>query len=169
MSRKPKGNTRRWLAASNLFIAHVALHVIFVFGYWFSVIASLSFSGVDFLENHLLAFLTDAASNHLALLLILIIHTLVFVANRWWKQRQRGGEIRQYNEELGHLTAEEKLELLLDEMVELREAMHERGVANHTRSPDLAAQRLRERDKKEAEDEMILPEEYQVEKAREGS
>ena len=168
MSRKHKENSRRWLTASNLFIAHVALHVIFVFGYWFSVIASLSFSGVDFLENHLLAFLTDAASNHLALLLILIIHTLVFVASRWWKQRQQGGEIREYNEELGHLTAEEKLELLLDEVVELREAMHEREVANQTRNPDLAAQRLRERDQ-EAEDEMILLDEYQVEKAREGS
>ncbi len=167
MSRKPKGNTRRWLTASNLLVAHVVFHVIFVFGYWFSVIASLSFSGVDFLENHLLAFLTDAASNHLALLLILIIHAIVFVANRWRKQRQQGGEIRQYNEELGRLTAEEKLELLLDEVVELREALHDREVVNQTRNPDLAAQRLRERDQ-EAENEMILHEEYQVEKAIKG-
>lgn len=168
MSRKHKGNSRRWLTASNLLIAHVAFHVIFIFGYWFSVVASLSFSGVDFLENHLLAFLTDAASNHLALLLMLIIHTLVFVANRWWKQRQEGGEIRQYSEELGHLTAEEKLELLLDEVVELRETLHDRDVVNQSRSPDLAAQRLRERDQ-ESEHEMILLDEYQVEKARMGS
>ncbi|MCY4063156.1 MAG: hypothetical protein OXG53_12360 [Chloroflexi bacterium] len=156
------------MTASNLLVAHVAFHVIFVFGYWFSVIASLSFSGLDFLENHLLAFLTDAASNHLALLLVLIIHTLVFVANRWRKQRKQGGEISQYNEEFGHLTAEEKLELLLDEVVELREAMHDREVVNQTRNPDLAAQRLRERDQ-EAEEEMILLDEYQEEKAREGS
>ncbi len=168
MSRKLKGSPRRWLTASNLLIAHVAFHVIFVFGYWFSVAASLNFSDLDFFENHLLAFLSNASSNHLALLLVLVIHTLAVVANGWWKQRQQGGENTQIDSELGHLTAEEKLELLLDEVVELREALHEREVVNQTRDPDLASERLRDHSQVDL-DELIRLEDYQAVKARKGS
>ncbi len=164
MSRKLKGGSRRWLTASNLLIAHVVFHILFVFGYWFAVAASLSFSGPGFFENHLLAFLSNASSNHLALLLVLGIHTLVLVANRWWKRRQRGGENRQIESELGHLTAEEKLELLLDEVVELREAMHDREDANRTRNPEMAAGRLREQDH-ETVDDILAVDGYHAEKA----
>lgn len=168
MPRKLKGSPRPWLTASNLLIAHVAFHVIFVFGYWFSVAASLSLSDLNFFENHLFDFLSNASSNHLALLLVLIIHTLVVLANRWRKQRQQAAGNRQVESELGHLTAEEKLQLLLDEVAELREALHDREVVNQTRNPDLAAERLRERDK-EAEDKMVLLDEYQAEKSKKGS
>ncbi len=162
MSRKLKGSPRRWLTASNLLIAHLAFHVIFIFGYWFSVAASLSFADLDFFENHLLAFLSNASSNHLALLLVLAIHTLVVVANGWWKKRRHGAVSSQFDTELGHLSAEEKLELVLDEVVELRE------VVSQTRNSDLASERLREHDL-EPEDETLLQDEYQAEKVTDGS
>ncbi len=168
MSRKLKASPRRWLTASNLLIAHIAFHVIFIFGYWFSVAASLSFADLDFFENHLLAFLSNASSNHLALLLVLAIHTLLVVANGWWKKRRHGAESSQFDTELGHLSAEEKLELVLDEVVELREALHEREVVTQTRDSDLASERLREYDL-EPEDETLLQDEYQAEKVTDGS
>ena len=163
MSRKLKARPHRWLTASNLLIAHVAFHILFVFGYWSSVAASLSFSDLDFFENHLLAFLLDASSNHLVLLLVLALHTLAVVANGWWKKRQ-GSENRQTDSELGHLTAEEKLELLLDEVVELREGLHKREADNQNRNADLASDRLRDGSQVDM-DELIRLEEYQALKA----
>jgi hypothetical protein len=144
MPRKRKESPQRRLTASKLLKAHVAFHIIFVFGYWFSLAATLSFVDLDFLENHLLAFLSNASSNHLALLLVLAIHTLAVVANRWWKQRQQGSENRQVDAELGHLTAEEKLELLLDEVVELRETLHERDSSAPAADTGFNAVRLRD-------------------------
>ena len=124
--------------------------------------ATLSFSDLDFIENHLQSYLSNALSNHLALLLVLGFHTVIFIAYRWWKQRQQTSENRQISSELGHLTAEEKLELLLDEVVELREALHERRVVEQTVNHELSSGRPREHNHDET-DEMILQEEYQAE------
>lgn len=168
MSRKLKASPQRRLTASNLLIAHVVFHIIFVFVYWFALAASLSFSGPDFFENHLLAFLSNASTNHLALLLILAVHTLLVVANRWWKRRQQSSENRQVDSQLSHLTAEEKLGLLLDEVAELREALHERQVVNQTVRPDLASERLRNHSQVDL-DEVICLEDYQAVKAEKGS
>ena len=163
MSRKIKASPWRRLTASNLLIAHVVFHIIFVFVYWFALAASLSFSERDFFENHLLAFLSNASSNHLALLLILAAHTLVIVANRWWKRRRQSSENRQVDAALGHLTAEQKLELLLDEVAELREALHERETVDHADSPDMSLNRLREQSEDDL-DVLIHAEEYQAER-----
>ena len=159
MPRKRKASPQRRLTASNLLKAHVAFHIIFVFGYWFSLAATLSFANLDFFENHLLAFLSNASTNHLALLLILAIHTLVFVAKRWWKQRQQGSENRQVDAALGHLTAEEKLELLLDEVAELRESLHERDDNAPPADTGFNAGRLRD-EAQQDDDELASLEEY---------
>jgi len=162
MAHKAKGMPRRWLTARNLLLTHVAFHVVFVFGYWFSVAASLSFSDLNFFENHLLALLSNASSNHLALLLLLAIHTLLVVANGWWKQRRQDSENRQIDSELGHLTAEEKLELLLDEVVELREGLHRRDALLEDAEREAVPARLHE-ERPAKLDELIVMGEFDKE------
>ncbi|MCY3779020.1 MAG: hypothetical protein OXG78_01810 [Chloroflexi bacterium] len=160
MSRKLKASPQRWLTASNLLAAHVAFHVLFVFGYWFSVAASLSFSGTDVIQNHG-AILSDMLSNHLGLLIILVIHTGAVAANKWWGQRQHRGANEQFDSLDDHMTAEEKLELLLDEVVELREALHEGNVNAPPVYSDFSPQGRRD-DVQHEEDELIELAEYRM-------
>ena len=160
MSRKLKGSPRRWLTASNLLIAHVAFHVIFVFGYWFSLAASLSFTELNSVENYAAA-LSNALSNHLGLLSVLVIHASAVVAKNWWGRRQHRGANQQYDSLDDHMTAEEKLELLLDEVVDLRETLHERNVNIPPANTDFSSQRLRD-DVEHDDDELIALEEYRM-------
>lgn len=160
MSRKLKASPQRWLTASNLLIAHVALHIIFVFGYWFSLAARLSFSGADVIQNHA-AILSDMLSIHLGLLIVLVIHTGAVAANKWWGQRQHRGANQQFYSLDDHMTAEQKLELLLDEVVELRETLHERNVNAPPANTDFSSHRLRD-DVQHDDEELIALEEYRL-------
>lgn len=164
MSRKLKASPRGWLTASNFLIAHLAFHIIFVFGYWFSLAASLSFSDIDFIQNHAVI-LSDMLTNHLGLLIVLVVHVGAFAANSWWSQRQHRGVNQQPDSIDDHMTAEQKLELLLDEVVELREALHEHRVATQADNPDLTAGRLRDHSQVDF-DEWIRLEGNQAVKAR---
>lgn len=159
MSRKLKGSPRRWLTAWNLLFLHLVFHVVFLFGYWLSIVDILTTGSLDFIESHMSAVLAGATSNHFVLLFLLIIHAGVIASLKWRSRRQRQGAIKQVGSQLSHLTAEEKLELLLDEVAELRESLHER-------SGDVPASntefRLRD-DVQQADNELIAREEYSVE------
>lgn len=167
MSRKLKASQRRWLTASNFLIAHLAFHITFVFAYWFSLAARLSFSDTGFIQNHAVI-LSDMLTNHLGLLIVLIVHIGAVVANNWWGQRQHRGASQQQDFIDDHMTAGQKLELLLDEVVDLREALHEHRGAARADNPDLTSGRLRDHSQVDF-DEMIRLEDYQAVKARQGS
>lgn len=162
MSRKYKASPRRRLTAANLLIAHVALHIIFVFGYWFTLAANLSFGELNSVENYAAA-LSNALSIHLGLLCLLLVHASAVFAKKWWVRRQHRGEDSQVDSQLSHLTAEEKLELVLDEVAELREALHERSAADHAGRTDMSLGRLREQSEDDRE-ARIYVEEYQAER-----
>lgn len=163
MAQKRKASPHRWWKASNLLRAHIVFHIIFVFGYWFSLAARLSFSGSDVIQNHA-AVLSDMLTNHLGLLIVLAIHFGAVVFNNWWGQRQDRRANQQFGAIDEHMGAERKLELLLDEVVELREALHEQRVVERADNPDLAGDRLRDHDQVDI-DEMISLEDYQALKA----
>ena len=160
MSRKLKASPRRWLTASNLLMAHLAFHIIFVFGYWFSLAANLSVSGADVIQNHA-AILSDMLSNHLGLLVVLVIHTGAVAVNKWWGQRQHRGAKQQLGSLEDHMTAEQKLELLLDEVVELREALHEGNVNAPPATTDFSSQVLAD-DVQHEDDELIALADYRL-------
>lgn len=167
MPRKAKGTPRPWLTASNLLIAHLAFHVIFVFGYWFSLAAGLSFSNTDIFQNHA-AVLSDMLTNHLGLLIVLVIHAGAVVASKWWGRRQQRAANQQLDSIDDHMTAEQKLELLLDEVVDLREALHEQGVVEQDGNPDLTTDRPRGQSQTDL-DAMIRLKDYQAANAGQGS
>lgn len=160
MSRKAKGKPRRWLAASNLLKAHLAFHIVFVFGYWFSLAASLSFSETGAFPNHA-AVLSEMLTNHLGLLIVLVIHMAVFVASRWWGKRQHHVAKEQYVSMDDHMTAEQKLELLLDEVAELREAIHEHSAVENLNHREPASRPLRVQSHAD-EDAMIRLRDFQA-------
>lgn len=163
MSRKLKASPHQLLTASHLLIAHLAFHIIFVFGYWFSFAARLSFSNSDFIQNHA-AILSDMLTNHLGLLIVLVIHIGAVVANNWWAQRRHHAINQQPDSLDDHMNAEQKLELLLDEVVELREALHGHKVVGQADIPDLTSGRQRGRSQVDLDD-MIRLEDYQAVKA----
>lgn len=107
-------------------------------------------------------------TNHLGLLIVLVIHIGAVVANNWWGHRQYRGAKQQSDSIADHMTAEQKLELLLDEVVELREALHEHRIVEQADNPDLASRRLHDLSQVDL-DEMIRLEDYQAVKARKGS
>ena len=167
MSRKAKGMPRRWFTALNLLKAHLAFHIIFVFAYWFSFAAGLSFSETDFIPNHA-AVLSDMLTNHLGLLIVLVVHTGAFIAHNWWGKRQYRASNQQFDSIDENMTAEQKLELLLDEVVELREALHEHGVGENGSDPELESSPLRGSSHAD-EDATIRLRDYQAAQARQGT
>lgn len=164
MSQKLKASPHRWLTASNLLMAHLAFHIIFVFGYWFSFAARLSFSNTDVIQNHP-AILSDMLTNQLGLLIVLVIHIAAVVANNCWGQGRHRGASKQPDSIDDHMTTEGKLELLLDEVVELREALHKHKVVERAENPGLASGRLRDHNQVDL-NEMIRLEDYQDVEAR---
>lgn len=142
MSRKAKRMPRRWLTASNLLKAHLTFHIVFVFGYWFSLAARLSFSETGVIPNHA-AVMSEMLTNHLGLLIVLVIHMAVFVARRWWAKRQHRAADQHYVSIDNHMSAEQKLELLLDEVAELREALHEHSAVENLDHREPASRPLR--------------------------
>lgn len=164
MSRKAKGMPRRWSTASNLLMAHLAFHIVFVFGYWFSLGASLSVAESNVIQNHA-AVLSGMLTNHLALLIVLVVHIGAVVANNWRRKRQHSVANQQFESVDDHMTAEQKLELLLDEVVELREALYERGDDERVGYPEQKLDRLRGRNQAD-EDAMIRLRDNQAVQAR---
>lgn len=159
MSRKLKASPQRRSTASNLLIAHVVFHIVFVFLYWFALAASLSFAELSSADNYAVA-ISDALTNHLGLLSLLAVHASAVFAKKWWNRRQQSSEYRRVDAAFGHLTAEQKLELLLDEVAEWREAKHERDGNAPSADTDFDAGRLR--DEAQLESELITLEEYRL-------
>ena len=159
MSGKLKASPRRWWTGRNLLVAHIAFHVFFLFAYWLSIADILTTGEIDFIEIHMGGIFAGAISNHLVLLVLLAVHTLAVATLQWRKRRQR--EERQVNSGLSHMTAEEKLELLLDEVAELREAVHESSVIDKSGNGARSIDVLREQNQAD-QDELELVE-YEVE------
>ena len=63
--------------------------------------ATLSFSDLDFIENHLQSYLSNGFPIILLFCLTLAFIAVIFIAY-WWKQRQQYQRKRQISSELGH-------------------------------------------------------------------
>ena len=159
MFRKLKTSPQRRSTALNLLIAHLVFHIIFVFVYWFALAASLSFAELSSAGDYAAA-ISNALTNHLGLLCLLVVHASAVFAKKYWKRRQQNSENKQVDSALGHLTDEQKLELLLDEVAELREALHERDGSAPRAGTDFSAGRLR--DEVQQDNESITLEEYRL-------
>ena len=86
---------------------------------------------------------------------------LVYIGIAGLQYRRQGRELKR---EAHWVLSDKKLDLLLDEVVELREALHEHRVVEQADNPELTSERLRGHSQEDL-DEMILLEEYQAVKA----
>ena len=130
--------------------ANVLVYVLFIF----ALCASFRLQRYGYLNPDLLTLLLFWTS-------ILLVH--IGIAGLQF--RRQGRELKR---EAHWVLSDKKLDLLMDEVVELREALHEHRVVEQADNPELTTERLRGHSQEDL-DEMILLEEYQAVKATMGS
>ncbi len=150
MTRKRKWLQQGLTGTQRLCVANVLVYVLFIF----ALCASFRLQRYGYLNPDLLTLLLFWTS-------ILLVH----IGIAGLQYRRQGRELKR---EAHWVLSDKKLDLLLDEVVELREALHEHRVVEQADNPELTSERLRGHSQEDL-DEMILLEEYQAVRATKGS
>jgi len=170
MSHKRKRNAVRFFTMRNIFFVHVAVYILRgvlmpLYWDWQHVLEHIG-SGTPISLAAQETIMYHQFVSNFSWVMILLVHLVIVFGHDWWQRRRLEAANRQSYRDEEQMTADEKLNLLLDEVADLRAALQRDDATAPAWADDRQTARLID-SAADMKDEMIL-EDYQNERKARG-